>query len=34
MDIPFVFGIAVLWAVLLLMVWGFRKLEKPEGGRS
>ncbi len=34
MDIPFVFGIAGLWAVMVLMVWGFKKLEKPEGGRS
>ena len=34
MDIAFVFGIAVLWAVLALLVWGFKKLEKSEGGRS
>jgi hypothetical protein len=34
MDIAFVFGIAVLWAVMALLVWGFKKLEKPEGGRS
>ena len=34
MDIAFVFCIAVLWAVLALLVWGFKKLEKPEGGRS
>ena len=34
MDIPFVFGIAALWAVMVLLVWGFKKLEKPEGGRS
>ena len=34
MDIAFVFGIAMLWAVLALLVWGFKKLEKPEGGRQ
>lgn len=34
MDIPFVFGLALLWAVMALLVWGFRRLEKPEGGRS
>ena len=34
MDIPFVFSIAVLWAVMALMVWGFKKLEKSEGSRS
>ena len=34
MDIPFVLGIAGLWAVMALMVWGFKKLEKSEKGRS
>ena len=34
MDTAFVIGIAALWSVLALMVWGFRKLEKPAGGRS
>ena len=34
MDIPFVSGVVVLWALMALMVWGFKKLEKPEGGRS
>ena len=34
MDIPFVFGMAALWAVMALMIWGFKKLEKPEGGWS
>lgn len=33
MDISFVVGIALLWAVAALMVWGFKKLEKTEGGR-
>ena len=33
MDGVFVVGIAALWAVIALMVWGFKKLEKSEGGR-
>ena len=34
MDIAFLFGVALLWGVMVLLVWGFQKLEKPEGGRS
>ena len=34
MDIPFVLGMAALWALMALTVWGFKKLEKSEGGRS
>ena len=34
MDIAFIFGIALLWGVMILLVWGFQKLEKAEGGRS
>ncbi len=34
MDIVFIFGITALWGVMVLLVWGFQKLEKPEGGRS
>ena len=34
MDGVFVGGIAALWGLLALMVWGFNKLEKPEGGRA
>ena len=34
MDIAFVLGIAALWGVVALLVLGFKKLEKPEGGRS
>ncbi len=34
MDIAFVLGIAALWGVMALLVVGFKKLEKPEGGRS
>ena len=34
MDIAYIGGIAALWSLLALMVWGFKKLEKPEGGRA
>jgi hypothetical protein len=34
MDLAFVLGAAALWGVMVLLVWGFKKLEKPEGGRS
>ena len=34
MDIAFVLGVAVLWAVMALLVRGFKKLEKSEGGRA
>lgn len=34
MDIAFVIGIAGLWALMALLVWGFRKLEKPSGPRA
>ena len=34
MDIAYIGGIAALWGLLALMVWGFKKLEKPEGGRA
>lgn len=33
-DLVFVGGIAALWGLLALMVWGFQKLEKPQGGRA
>ena len=33
MDVVFVAAIAGLWAALVLMVWGLKKLETPEGGR-
>ena len=34
MDIAFLLGIVLLWGVMILLVWGFKKLEKPTGGRS
>lgn len=34
MDLAFILGAAALWGVMVLLVWGFKKLEKPEGGRS
>ena len=33
MDIPFVLGIALFWAAMVLMVWGFKKLDKSQGGK-
>ena len=33
MDIAFLLGIGILWAVLALLIGGFKKLEKPPGGR-
>lgn len=34
MDILYVAGLALLWGVMVLLVLGFKKLEKPQGGRS
>jgi hypothetical protein len=34
MDIAFIVGAAALWGVMVLLVWGFQKLERPQGGRS
>ena len=34
MDIVFVLGVAALWAALALLVGGFQRLEKSDGGRS
>jgi hypothetical protein len=34
MDFVFVAGGVLLWGVTVLMVWGLRKLERPQGGRS
>ena len=33
MDIIFLGGVAALWGAMALLVWGFRKLERPQGGR-
>ena len=33
MDIVFIVGIGLLWGVMALLVVGFRKLERPQGGR-
>jgi hypothetical protein len=34
MDMVFVLGAALLWGLMVLLVWGFEKLAPPEGGRS
>jgi hypothetical protein len=33
MDIVFLAAVAGLWGVMVALVWGFQKLEKPAGGR-
>ena len=33
MDIIFLGLAAGLWGAMVLLVWGFRKLERPQGGR-
>jgi hypothetical protein len=33
MDLAFILVAAALWGVMVLLVWGFEKLEKTEGGR-
>ena len=33
MDIVFLAGAVLLWGVMALLVLGFQKLEKSEGGR-
>jgi len=33
MDIVFIAAAAGLWGLMVLLVWGFKKLEKPVGGR-
>jgi hypothetical protein len=34
MDFVYLGGVALLWAVMALLVRGFKTLEKPAGGRS
>ncbi len=34
MDFVFLAATAGLWGVMVLLVWGFEKLEKPAGGRA
>lgn len=34
MDIVFLGAGAALWGLTALLVWGFRKLERPQGGKS
>ena len=30
----YVAGLALLWGLMVLLVLGFKKLDKPQGGRS
>lgn len=34
MDMVYVAGLALLWGLMALLVLGFKKLDKPQGGRS
>ncbi len=34
MDIAYAAGLALLWGLTALLVRGFEKLDKPQGGRS
>jgi len=34
MDFIFFIGAIALWVAMVLMVIGFKQLEKPQGGRS
>jgi hypothetical protein len=33
MDIVFLGGVALLWAAMVGLVWGLRRLERPAGSR-
>ncbi len=33
MDLVFIAAAATLWGLMVLLVWSFQKLEKPQGGR-
>jgi hypothetical protein len=33
MDFVFIAASVALWGLMVLLVWGFKKLEKPQGGR-
>lgn len=33
MDIAFIAIAVGLWGLMVLLVWGFQKLERPQGGR-
>ena len=33
MDMVFLAAAGALWGVMVLLVWGFEKLEAPAGGR-
>ena len=33
MDLAFIAAAGGLWGLMVLLVWGFQKLERPTGGR-
>lgn len=34
MDVVFILGTVVLWGAMVLLIWGFQKLDNKVGGRS
>ncbi len=34
MDVLWIAGLGLLWGVMVVLVAGFQKLEKPQGGRA
>ena len=34
MDVLWIAGVGLLWGVMVLLVKGFQRLEKPKGGRA
>jgi hypothetical protein len=34
MDVLWIAGLGLLWGVMVLLVKGLQKLEKPQGGRA
>lgn len=33
MDIAYLAGAALLWGLMVLMVWAFQRLDQPQAGR-
>ncbi len=34
MDVLWITGLGLLWGVMVLLLKGFQKLDKPQGGRA